>query len=324
MFLSFPFQNGPTQFVSGSKVPLPKETETTYTTSEPAGHENTDSDADFDMVDFPEVPKQPLQSNKGSVSTPEMLHFPASALSDVDDQEEPNPSGRSKSLSHLQPEDAVREKSVANEDASHEIQAGPVEAKQFVPFISPPSQSSATFTVREHNSPSSISKTKDANVDLQDVLAAAQAAAESADRAAAAARSAASIAQLRISELVKKKNNKVSVPNVDNQLHLDKKTDLDKQNSIGDSDSASTSPSQISGCENFTTHQPTSHPSFNDPQLAVDSSSPGDNVLSPGTSHHQPQRLPSMDDETYFSYPNLFTSQGSNASNHAQSSTDSK
>ncbi|KAL8523493.1 hypothetical protein ACS0TY_013452 [Phlomoides rotata] len=279
--------NGPTQFVSGSKVPLPKEKHD-ETTPETATHENPDSDEDFDMVDFPEVPKQPLQSNKGSVAAPEMLHFPPSALSDDDDdQEESN---------QLEPEDTVREKSVTD-----------VEAKQFIPFIRPPSQSSATFTVKEHDSPSSISKTKDDDkVDLQDVLAAAQAAAESAERAAAAARSAASIAQLRINELFKKKDGQVPVPNVDNQL--------DKQNSIGDPD----------GRENSTTHDPTSPPLFYDPQSAVDSSSPPDNVLSPGSGHHQPQRLPSMDDEAYFSYPNLFTSQGSNLSPHARSSTDSK
>lgn len=250
-----------------------------------ATHENPDSDEDFDMVDFPEVPKQPLQSNKGSITAPEMLHFPASALSDEDDddQEESN---------QLEPEKSVSD----------------VEAKQFLPFIRPPSQSSASFTIREHDSPSSISnKRDDDTVDLQDVLAAAQAAAESAERAAAAARSAASIAQLRINELFKKRDGQVPVPN------------LDKQNSIGDPDSASSSsPTQTNGHENPS-------PSFYEPQSGLDSSSPRpDNVLSPGTGHHQPQRLPSMDDEAYFSYPNLFTSQGSNLSPHAPSSTDSK
>lgn len=249
-------------------MPLPKEKhdETPAT----ATHENS-SDEDFDMVDFPEVPTQPLQSNKGSITAPEMLHFPASALSDDDDDDDQDKSNQ------LDPEDTVREKSVTD-----------VEAKQFVPFIRPPSQSSATF-IKEHDSPSSNSKTKDDDtVDLQDVLAAAQAAAESAERAAAAARSAASIAQLRINELFKKKDGQAPIPNVDNQL--------DKQNSIGDPGSALDSP------------------------LA----SPPENVLSRETGHHQPQRLPSMDDEAYFTYPNLFTSQGSNLSPQARSSTDSK
>ncbi|KAK6115458.1 hypothetical protein DH2020_007727 [Rehmannia glutinosa] len=244
---------------------------------------------------FSRSSKQQVQPNKGSVSAPEMLHFP-----EVDDQEEPYPS-QGKNISHLEPDNVVPEKIVTKED------------EQFVPFISPPSRSPVSFPVREHSSPPSISKTKTDNVDLQDVLAAAQAAAESAERAASAARSAASIAQLRISELVKKKNDHVS--------DVVDKTGLEKQKSIGDSDSASTSPNQSDGCEKYVvTHQPTAHPMGYGPGLAVDSSSPGGIVDGPSTCHHQPQRLPSMDDETYFSYPNLFTSQGSNQ----QSFTDSK
>lgn len=295
----FPFQNGPTQFVSGSKLPLPGEKHDD--TSEPATHEKSDSDSDFDIVDFPEVPTQPLQPYRGAVSTPVMLHFPESALSDVDDQEEVN---------RLEPEGVVREKSVTKEDA---IQAGPVEAKQFVPFISPPSQSSETVAAREHDAPPAISKMKDEHVDLQDVLAAARAAAESAERAAAAARSAASIAQLRISELTKKRSNEFSAPNADYQHRNETKADSDKQNSNGDSGSASTPPTQTDGGENYTTHQQTPA-----------SPSPHEGVISPATAHHQPQRLPSMDDETYFSYPNLFTHQGSNVSAHSQSPRESK
>lgn len=298
MCRSFPSQNGPSQFVSTSKVPLPKEKhdETIHTAPEPAAHEKSDSDSDFDIVDFPEVPTQPLQPNKATVSTPVMLHFPESALSD-DDQEEPN---------KLDPEDVGLEKSVAKEDPSLNIQAGPTEAKQFVPFISPPMQSSETVsaTERDSSSPPPISKMYDDHVDLQDVLAAARAAAESAERAAAAARSAASIAQLRISELSKKRSNESSVPQHHNNT-------IDKQNSNGDSGSASTSPSQTEGCQNNSARQLT-------PTSSFDSSSPRDNA------HHLPQRLPSIDDEPYFSYPNLFTSQGSNIGAHSQSPRESK
>lgn len=272
--------------MSGSKLPLPKEKldETTYTASEPATHEKSDSDSDFDIVDFPEVPTQPLQPHKATVSTPVMLHFPESALSDSDDQEEP---------SHLKSEDLSHEKAVTKEDP-----------KQFLPFISPPPQPSSekvAETTREATSPPSISKIREYDdIGLQDVLAAARAAAESAERAAAAARSAASIAQLRISELSQKRSNETSLPN---------STGLDKQNSNGDSNITSTSPGQINGCENSSTHQLTPASSFN-------SSSP--------LGHHQPQRLPSMDDEPYFTYPNLFTSQGSNLSANEQSPRESK
>ncbi|KAL1547033.1 hypothetical protein AAHA92_23556 [Salvia divinorum] len=301
--------NGPSQFVSASKMPFPNEKhdETTSTAPEPATHEQSDSDSDFDIVDFPEVPAQPNQPNKAAVSTPVMLHFPESALSD-DDEEEADKSESG---------DVSLEKSVAKEDASLNIQAGPTEAKQFVPFISPPSQSSKTVaaTARESSPPPAI-KMYDDHVDLQVVCAAARAAAESAEsaaasarsaaesaeRAAAAARSAADIAQLRITELSKKRSNEFSAP----QHHNNTNT-----SNGGDSGRASTSPNQTDACQSNTTQQLTPVSSFH-------SSPPRDNAL------HLPQRLPSMDDEPYFSYPNLFTSQGSNASAHSQSPRESK
>ncbi|KAL3830463.1 hypothetical protein ACJIZ3_019265 [Penstemon smallii] len=297
--------NGPSHFVSGSKMPLPDEKhDETTTIPEPGTNRHSDSDEDFDIIDFPEVPKQPLQSNKGTVSKPEMFPFPASALSsEVDDQEEPNQSESNNFPSHLEPEQTVLEKSISS---------GPEEGKQFVPFMSPPLQSSLSFPVNEQTPPPSISKNKNDNVDLQEVLANAQAAADSAERAAAAARSAASIARLRISELVKK-NNEVSGSTGENPFHtVGERADLDKENSVGDDfDNGLTSPGQ-----NYSSHQPMAHPSYNDAKGDVDSSS--------HTSDHQPQRLPSMDDDTYLSYPNLFTTQRSNVSSRSQSFNDSK
>ncbi|KAK6130697.1 hypothetical protein DH2020_035551 [Rehmannia glutinosa] len=269
--------HGPTQVVSISEVPLPEEKhdETKSTTSK---HEDTDSDEDFEIIDFPEVPRQqPLHSNKGTVSTPEMLPFPDNALSEDDDEEEQNPSA-------------------------------PKEDKQFVPFICPPSQSSASFHAKERNSPPSISKTENDNVDLQDVLAAAEMAAESAERAATAARSAASIAQRRINELVKKNNDEVSGSTIENPFH---EAELDSQKSFGDSDNPFTSSSQNNVSGNYTAHQPTAYPSYDDAERDFDSSAQMNDVFGHG-SFRQPQRLPSMDDETYLSYPNLFTSQRSN------------
>lgn len=240
----FLFQNGPTQFVSGSKLPLPEEkhNDSTHTASEPATHGNSDSDSNFDIMEFPEVPRQPLQPHRDTVST-----------ADVDDQEETE------------------------------------ETKQFVPFISPPSLSSETAP-EEISSPAN-SKVKDENMDMQDVLVAARAAVESAERAAAAARSAASITQLRISELTKRRSHDFSVTNTDNQ------DDNEREN--GDALTPS--------------HEPTPDPSFS-----------GENVIGRAAGHHQPERLPSMDDETHFSYPNLFTKQGSNVSTNSQSPRESK
>ncbi|CAA0843384.1 Regulator of Vps4 activity in the MVB pathway protein [Striga hermonthica] len=261
--------NGSTLFVTGSKVPLPEEKhqETTHTT---LAEENTgSSEVDPDLLDFPEVPKQPLivQHNKGAASAPEMLHFPPSALSDPDDEDEPSPVGP--------PYNGMPSNSSSK-----------AEDEQFVPFISPPPQS------LPGNSPVPKTENNEKKVDLGDVIAAAQAAAETAERAAAAARSAASLAQLRISELVKKKDDGTPDPNeAENQSHHP--------------------------------HEPVSDDS--DKLHSIDPSSPpGVDVVDSGVVPHQPQRLPSMDDETYFSYPNLFSSQGSNLSTHQHSFTDAK
>ncbi|XP_073284767.1 uncharacterized protein [Primulina huaijiensis] len=320
--------NGPTQFVSGSKLPLPKEKHdgTTHTTSENAISEYPDSDEGFDIIDFPEVPTQPLQSNKGTSSAPEMLPFPASALYEIDDQEETKPSDDNDHQPQLTLEDEVQEKLVVK-GQSPTISAGPAGKKEFQPVLSAPSQPSS-FSVRESNFPPTT-KTKGDIMDLQDVLAAAQAAAESAERAAAAARSAASIAQLRISGLAKKNNEDGSISTVENPFHLDKSksvmlqnVDFDKQKPFGSSDSLS-SPNLSNGSENYPpTHQPTAHRSSE--VSKDDSSSSSSPVLDQETGLHQPQRLPSMDDEPYFSYPNLFTSQASNLSTGAESFKESK
>ncbi|KAL3619732.1 hypothetical protein CASFOL_034644 [Castilleja foliolosa] len=286
--------NGPAQTVSIANMPLPdmKHVETKLTTSKPPFHEKMDSDENFD-IDFPKVPNQPIQSNKATVSSPEMLPFPASAISEDEDQEEENSSKSNENHLH------------SGDKSSYQVE----NKNQFVPFIYPLSQSPPSSHAKEQNPASSIPKTKYDNVDLQDVLAAAQMAADAAERAATAARSAASIARLRINELVKKDCNDVlgSTTN-ENPFHVEKsksvfleeKAELDSRRSFGDSNSS------------FTTHHPTAH-----------RDSLSSNVLAQGD-FHQPQRLPSMDEETCFTYPNLFTSQESNVNPQAQSFRDAK
>ncbi|KAA8522536.1 hypothetical protein F0562_013103 [Nyssa sinensis] len=235
--------NGPTQFVSGSKLPLPEEkhNESLYSAPEQAPNEHSDSDTGFDTTDFPEVPRASVQPSAGNVSPPQMFPLPGSSLPEVH-QESAKKTGTNENLSHephLEPEEVLQGKSVMNKSEASNISVGPVEEKQFLPFISPPSLSSASFSVRQSDPPPSISRAKsEVNVDLQDVLAAAQAAAESAERAAAAARSAASLAQVRISELVKKKNDDVADSGIENPFHADTcqasmtdKPHLDHQNS---------------------------------------------------------------------------------------------
>jgi hypothetical protein len=109
-----------------------------------------------------------------------------------------------------------------------------------------------------------------ANIDLDDVLSAAQTAADSAERAAAAARAAANLVQLRIADLKKISNVYDKYSNAvqkesHHQSEVTQKPAFDHQDS-------------------FT----------NDTQ---------DYLLS-----HVPQRSPSLEDDPYFSYPNLFSS----------------
>ncbi|GJT48888.1 IST1-like protein [Tanacetum coccineum] len=269
--------NGPS-ILSSTQLPIPQEKheEPVLTPPEQIHNEQSDSDTEFDILDFPEVPSSSVLPNQASetVSRPEMLPFPPSALSDLNDE----------------PENIV-EKSAKNE----------IEHKQFLPFISPPSDTIAvkeniqspqtettvsddlqTTTVKEC-SPLSRTRTgiKD---DFQDVLAAAKAAAENAERAAAAARAAASLAHVRINELVKKQNEYESNEN------------------------------PFSG----DTYEPNTpeKPHLDHHDSVFSSSSPPQSLTS-----HQPQRLPSMDDG-FMSYPNLFNSRSPSGLSPAQSFND--
>ncbi|KAL6970865.1 hypothetical protein U1Q18_030543 [Sarracenia purpurea var. burkii] len=313
--------NGPTQFVSGSKLPLPKERndEPLYSASEQSPNEWSDSDAGFGKEDFPEIPKASVRPTVGTVSVPEMHPLPEVDLESVkiSDANEIN----------LEPDKGLEEKSAANYyTESPKIPIGSMEDKQFVPFISPPSLTSKTFSVRESDPPLPLSRTKsEANADLQDVLVAAQTAAESAERAATAARSAASLAQVRINELIKKKSvADISDGGNQNPFHEDthqsETTDnkpnlLFHQNSSDETGGLSNSRTSNQDLENLSP--------YGNHRVEFDSSSPlSSNVSGHDTGRIQPQRLPSMDDESFFSYPNLFMHQDSNVGPGVQSLAD--
>ncbi|KAG4142108.1 hypothetical protein ERO13_D06G113600v2 [Gossypium hirsutum] len=183
--------NGPTEFVNGTKLPLPaeKHNETLISATDHAQIEQPDSDTDFDPLDLPEVPK------------PEIEYGPS---------RHSGASGYVLQMSPLEPDILMQEDSATRESEMSDDPAGAKENKQFVPFISPPSLSPASISARESDLPASLRPKSEANVDLQDILAAAQAAAETAERAAAAARSAASLAQVRTAELTQKKNERVT------------------------------------------------------------------------------------------------------------------
>ncbi|OWM65754.1 hypothetical protein CDL15_Pgr015178 [Punica granatum] len=311
--------NGSTQFVSGSKVPLPKEKhdESLHSSSEPANNEHEDTDEGFDSLDFPEVPKVTVRSSQDAASAPEII--PPVSQSN---QENPHIIEETKETllhEHSEPEQLVQEQ-LAHYKSADGVKE---ENKQFLPFISPPSLSSASFSANKETPPPSVpsvdranketpppsvpsvdrTKSEMSNIDLQDVLDAAQAAAETAERAAAAARSAASLAQVRINELTKK-NSASTEASDDNPFHGDVrdqladdalKLELDHQNSCGNPlNPQETRPfySEVHETEVFDV------PPVGTVKSDADSS--------PGI--HHPERLPSMEDDSYFSYPNLFSS----------------
>ncbi|KAJ0024216.1 hypothetical protein Pint_07797 [Pistacia integerrima] len=317
--------NGPTQFVSGSKLPLPKEKHDETLTSVPdqAHHEQPDSDTRVEMLEFPEVPKMAIQPNINTLATPITPSLPAAPPPEVD-HESLRQYGATQNLSqelHLEPEEVTQERSVANSEEIPQNSVSTKEDRQFVPFIAPPSLSPVSFSAKQSDPPVTVSRKKsETNVDLQDVLAAAHTAAESAERAAAAARSAASLAQIRISELTKKKNDEDSVGDSENPFHIDgpeqsatkEKPHLDQKNSLNDPDCVLYSPDSHQVHEGNRAHESSDLPSIDKLKFDFDSPPSNDQIFDQENVSHQPQRLPSMDDESYFSYPNLFASQNSN------------
>ncbi|KAL2335012.1 hypothetical protein Fmac_016225 [Flemingia macrophylla] len=317
--------NGPNQFVSGTKLPLPdeKHNEEMYSAHDEPNKEQPDSDSGSDTLDFPEVPKVSVRPNANVATAPQMGMPLTMEPLDVD-LVSPRHSG---DFAEVKQEQVGDTSTVHTEDSHSSI--GKIENKQFLPFISPPTVSPGSFSARHRDSPPSLSSTKsEANVDLQDVLAAAHAAAESAERAAASARSAAILAQVRINELTNKKSSDhVQDSSSDNPFYAggDNESPIiekhfTEQNTAGNSDVHNRNDVEHPQ-DHYTS--PGSHsssfPSFDTLKEDFYSSLPNDHVLNDKSSSHQPKRLPSMDDDSYFSYPNLFTSQNSNVGSQTHS-----
>jgi len=295
----YPWQNGPAQFVSGSTVPSPNEKNDEILQSVPApgAEEFSDSEDSFDQLEFPEVPNVSLRREpdaevaplQPSAPPPELPHA-TGTYTNTDDN----------TLHGAKPESP---KSLAN----------PGESKQFVPFICPPSPSPSIPPVslpsRENSQSPSPSKAK--MDDLQDILAAAKAAAESAELAAAAARNAASLAEVRISALTKSKSGQSSGGDVENPFYADthnlseatEKFHLDR-NGMGNVFENPQTPIRLD--------QPPYHATEFGPKL-------GGDALKPDVPNHQPQRIPSMDDDPAFTYPNLFSPAKSHTPDNSQS-----
>ncbi|KAL5229513.1 hypothetical protein ABZP36_028289 [Zizania latifolia] len=328
--------NGRTYF-NGSTFPLPKEKHEETLAASAAGQpdEDYESDTGFDSLDLPEVPKAAIRPASDTSATPDIgTHVQSSqpASHESSNLQKPKPSSHefsngqsSQPASHefSNPSD-LEENPMANAAFMTELKGSepistlssqpsmpvlPNEKIQFVPFASPFSAASLTeknesiplpspspavkpmdpemFTrkIDEVTPPPttdnlfskqpeqfhSISHTEScAHVDLDDVLSAAQTAAETAERAAAAARAAANLAQLRIADFKKNSNT------------YDKYSD---------------------GVQKENQHQTeeTQKPAFDQ----QDSFSKDTQGYVPS---HVPQRSPSLEDDPYFSYPNLFAS----------------
>ncbi|GMI77114.1 IST1-LIKE 1 [Hibiscus trionum] len=298
--------NGPSEFGSGSKLPLPaeKHNATLISAADHAQIQQPHPDADFDSLDLPEVPKVSLRPSTNVVSAP-VISTPSRAVPkrevDCGSSRKPRASGYVLQMSPLEPDILMQENSTTRENEMSIDPAGAKENKQYLPFISPPSLSPASISARPINPPAAISKPKsEANVDLQDVLAAAQAAAETAERAAAAARSAASLAQVRIAELTQKKDELVtecSSPENPFSYHAD----------------------ALNYPDSYQVHQEKVHqgseaadlPSVDKQKRGFDSPVSGDHAVEQDNLQHLPQRLSSVDDG-FFSYPNLFSRQNLN------------
>ncbi|KAL5984155.1 hypothetical protein ACLOJK_018257 [Asimina triloba] len=321
--------NGPSQFVSGSKLPLPKEKHDGSLHLRPTQmpDDQPDSDSSVESLDLPEVPKVSLQPGPNVVPSPSTapLHPASTDFGSDDDVTKSNcqqtpVTVAAPEMVYIHTTSAVSESNVedgkspqAREGISHEYSWETVtspdspanassrteEGKQFLPFIAPPSVSSLSFRERPSEPAHSVSRSKsEVNVGLQDVLAAAHAAAETAERAAAAARSAASLAEVRISELMSKRNEGISEINKSIEDELDN-VPVKKTPTSDDTPKAA-----------FDMPSP---PSYDSPKSVPN--------LQPHL--HEYQRSTSMEDDPYFSYPNLFTSPDSKLRSGIHSPADS-
>ena len=387
------FQDGPKQFGGGSKLPLPEEqNEKTNLTSLSAAKEKSDSDSEYDILDFPEVPNVLLRPTPGatSVNAPDAAKSASYEHTSHDLPFDSENAGVEKTASKRDEHPAKASKTVVEGQQSSPILMESFEKKNY----SPPSIDAVGPIPTKESGASRDTPRKISDGDLQDVLMAAQAAADSAERAASAARSAASLAQLRINELTRKtsdqypespsenpfhapsmgnlqfdhqnssasssgdltelqraetsslfnseQNNQqpqthssMEKPQFDRQnssfssygdltpqrFHSMEKPQFDHQNSSG-SNYDDLTPQRFSSLEKPQfDHQNSSVSSYGDlPELQRPETSPLDR-LSPDQDHQQ-MRLPSMEDDPYYSYPNLFTSQKHDPSSGSHSFSD--
>lgn len=312
--------------------------------------EQSDSDAGFASLDLLEVPKASLRPDSSNASSPGMVpRIPVNPDLEPDDEiAESAQIMEDFSYEHcLEPDGIVPGPSVASPNASLNASVGAIEEKQFLPFVSPPwpstsfslrqsgtshtlsrttsnsnadfqnvftaqARASASFSVKQSEPILSPSRTKsNPNVDLQDVLDAALAAAESAESAAAAARSAASLAQVRISELIKNRDNS-TLESGETPLHIEVSsvTEMPLRDSSQSFVDTVSVPNSVNSFPDHAPIQGSDSPSpisYDTSKTDTDGTGFKEQVF-----NYQPayqfQRLTSLENESHFSYPNLFAS----------------
>ncbi|CAH8357945.1 unnamed protein product [Eruca vesicaria subsp. sativa] len=315
--------DGPKQFGGGSQLPLQGEQDkgprlTMLSLSRP--EEQSDSDSESESLDFPEVPNVLLPPTPAA--TPD--NAPEAVIPATYEHTSPDVPFYSENAGDKKP---ASERDEHGEKASTIV----VKDQQSPPIVS-------SHYVTESDKRDSCSSPRDSprkisDMDLQDVLTAAQAAADSAERAAASARSAASLAQLRISELTKKTPEQSPEIPTENPFHSNppphtrEKPQFDHQNSFVRSYGDLTD-FQIGDSSGIFSHEQNNYeaarllsmeyPQFDHQNSSVSSYGDISELQTSETSSferrssdqdHQQMRLPSMEDDPYYSYPNLFTSQ---------------
>ncbi|VVB11705.1 unnamed protein product [Arabis nemorensis] len=325
--------DGPKQFGGGSKLPLPEEQdEGPRLSSLSAPKDQSDSDSEYEKLDFPEVPTVLLRPPPGHTSenAPEAAksasYEHASLNLPVESETARNVKPASKRDGHPVKASSIVMNSLEKQDIQ---QSSPVGSSQYVTEsdsvkhndYSPPSAGVVGSFSSNESGASTDAPRKISDVDLQDVLMAAQAAADSAERAAAAARSAASLAQLRINELTKKTSDQSPESPSENPFHAPSlgKPQFDHQYSSVSSCGDLTEPHREESSSLFSHEWNNRHsqrlPSMEKPQFDHQSSSVssyGDltelqrEETSSFFSHeqnHQQQRLPSME-KPWFDHQN--------------------
>ncbi|TKY51493.1 IST1-like protein [Spatholobus suberectus] len=177
----------------------------------------------------------------------------------------------------------------SDKDKSH-TSFGKKESKQFVPFISRPSISPKLFSERCGDSTPSLSGTRtEANLDLQEVMAAA----ETAENAAAEARSASSLAQVCINKLTKKNSAQVPDSSFENPFYAGvannseaEREHFTEQNTADDYDGGGINDVEFE--HTFPCFHSSSFPSFDTLKEDCGSSLHNHSVTDDKSSHHRP------------------------------------